>query len=502
VTRFLSLMVEDQPHNAQAGSVAYKWKVLSTVAMSMLMATMDASITNISFPVLTEVFNTELTTVMWVTVAYVLVSTCSMLLLGKISDIVGRKKIYNLGMFIFTLGLITCSLAQGMGQLVFFRCLQGLGAAMTISCGTALVTEAFSAREIGRGLGLLGISVSLGFIIGPVLGGFLLHYLDWRAIFYVRVPVALLSLFMGLILLKKEETIMRKIRLDLTGTLTSSAGLFCLVFGVSQVKNYGLASPFVYGLAGVGILLLIAFAFAELHAGDPLIDLSLFKNRVFRNAILGLFLTFFSAPPFILIMPFYLMQGIGLTPSEAGLILAVNSMATIVSGPISGSLSDRFGQSRFATAGALITTAAYSCMLGFNLQTTMTAIVPILIFLGIGIGMFQPPNNSMIMGAVPRDRLGTASALIATLRQVGITLGMATVATLYSARSTAYQQELGRQGLESNLAASMSIPPAFHDVLVISIVMGLAVVFLSFLTARKRERTEEISRDENPESTP
>lgn len=494
-------MVEDQPHNLQPGSALYKWKVLSTVAMSFLMATMDASITNISFPVLTKVFNTELTTVMWVTVAFVLVSTCSMLLLGRISDLVGRKRIYNLGMSIFTLGLIMCSLAQGIGQLVFFRGLQGLGAAMTITCGTALVTEAFPIREIGRGLGLLGISVSLGFIIGPVLGGFLLHYLDWRAIFYVRVPVALLPLFMGLVLLRKEHTVPRKITLDLTGTLTSSAGLFCLVFGVSQVKNYGSASPFVYGLAGAGILLLIAFVFAELHAKDPLIDLSLFKNRVFRNAILSLFLTFFSAPPFILIMPFYLMQGIGLTPSEAGLVLAVNSMATIVSGPISGSLSDRFGQSRFAIVGALTTTAAYFCMLGFNLQTTLTAIVPILVLLGIGIGMFQPPNNSMIMGAVPRDRLGTASALIATLRQVGISLGMATVATLYSARIAAYQLELERQGLETSLAASMSIPPAFHDVLVIPIVMGLAVVFLSFFTAKERGQTKEVLGAEDPEST-
>ena len=173
---------------------SYKWKVLLTVAVVMLMATMDASITNIAFPTLTRVFHTELTTVMWVSLGYILVSTTFLLILGKISDIVGRKRIFVLGIAIFALGLIACSLAGGIDELILYRCLQGLGAAMVISCGTALVTEVFPATEMGRGMGLLGISVSLGFIIGPLLGGFLLDWLQWRAIFYLRAPIAIFSL--------------------------------------------------------------------------------------------------------------------------------------------------------------------------------------------------------------------------------------------------------------------------------------------------------------------
>jgi predicted MFS family arabinose efflux permease len=222
------------------------------------------------------------------------------------------------------------------------------------------------------------------------------------------------------------------------------------------------------------------FTLQERNTKDPLLDLSLFKNRTFLVASLSLFLSFVSAPSFILVMPFYLMQGIGMTPSDAGFLLAVNSVATIVCGPVSGSLSDRFGAQRFAAAGAAATALAFVFMMFFDLDTGMTAIIPVLILLGAGIGMFQTPNSSMIMGSVPRDRLGTASALMATLRQVGISLGMALAGALYASRLVHYQSEWIRHGTESSEAARLSIPIAFHDTLLLSIILGTAVVFLSF----------------------
>ncbi len=232
----------------------YKWKALVTVAMGTMMATVDASITNIAFPILTETFHAELTTVMWVTVAYILVSTSSMLVLGKTSDLVGRKRIYSLGMAIFTVGLIACSLSQSIGQLIFFRTLQALGAAMCVSCGTAIVTEAFPVKELGRSMGFLGVAVSLGFIIGPVVGGFLLHWLDWRSIFYVRAPLSFMVLVLALILLKKDKKPAHKVALDLRGTFASSAGIFSLVFGMSQIRNVGPGSFIVLFLIGLGTL--------------------------------------------------------------------------------------------------------------------------------------------------------------------------------------------------------------------------------------------------------
>ena len=185
-------------------------------------------------------------------------------------------------------------------------------------------------------------------------------------------------------------------------------------------------------------------------------------------------------------MPFYLMQGLALDPSEAGLLLAVTSMSAIVSGPISGWLSDRFGSARFAALGALLTTAAFAFMLDFDLYTPVTMIIPVLILLGLGVGTFQAPNNSVIMGAVPRERLGTASALIATQRQVGISLGLALAGTMFSARRLIHQEVLIREGLEKTYSATLSVSLAFHDVLLISIFLGILVVVLSLFSGEKR----------------
>lgn len=470
------------PDSSQSNGNAYKWKALTTLAVGAMMATMDASITNIAFPTLTKTFNKELTTVMWISVAFVLTSTSAMLTLGKIADLVGRKRIYVLGTAVFTLALFACSLSQSIGQLIFFRIIQALGAAMCISCATAIVTEAFPAEEIGRGLGLLGVSVSVGFIIGPVLGGFLLNWFDWRSIFYIRVPLGLIALLMALLLLKEKRPAGGAIKLDLLGTLTSSVGLFCFVFGVSQIRRLGLDSPFVLLLIGSGLLILAVFVLVEHRVDNPIVDLTLFNNQRFSGSTLSLLVLFISAAPIVLILPFYLMQSIRLNPSQAGFILAVHSATTMLAGPACGWLSDRFGPTWFATIGAGLVTLSFALSRNFDLQTPVMTIIPVLILSGIGVGAFQPSNNSMIMGNVARDRLGTASALIATMRQVGISVGMALAGTVFAARQAVYESELTVKGISPTEISRIAIPPAFHDALFIAVLLGLAATFLSFVT--------------------
>jgi EmrB/QacA subfamily drug resistance transporter len=478
---------------------SYKWKALATVAMGTTMATLDASITNIAFPVLTEVFDAELTTVLWVTLAYILVSSSSMLLVGRISDLIGRKSIYTLGMAVFTLGLFFCSVSQSIGQLVLSRAFQALGAAMTIACGTAIVTEAFPPKEIGKGLGFLGVAVSFGFIIGPVVGGFLLDWFDWRAIFHVRLPFALLTVFMAVFLLKGSPGRSGKLHLDIPGTLASTAGLFCLVFGVSQVRKYGMDAPVVHVLIGLGVLSLVVFVFIERRVAHPIVDLGLFRNRVFFNAAAALFLIFVAVPSHVLLMPFYLMKGILLTPSEAGLLLAVHSVTAMVFGPISGWLSDRFGPFRFAIVGASAVTASFFLMRFFTLQTPVIRIVPVLILSGLGVGAFQAPNNSMIMGGAPRSRLGTASALIATLRQVGLSLGMAVAGAVFTARQAIYETRFVEAGAALSQGVRRAIPAAFHDTLLISGILGILVILVCILS--KQRKVPETT-TEAPDHTP
>jgi EmrB/QacA subfamily drug resistance transporter len=458
-----------------------KWKVLITVAVTTMMATMDASITNIAFPVLTRVFRTDVSVVMWVTVAFVLVSTSSMLIIGKIGDMVGRKRIFLVGIAVFTLGLLACALAESIGQLIFFRALQAVGAAMTISCGAAIVTEAFPAHEVGKGLGSLGVSVSLGFIAGPIVGGPLLDFLDWRSIFYVRIPLGLAALLMAIVFLDKDQPKPGKLSLDLMGTLTSSAGIFLFVFGVSQVRAYGLASFRVLPLAGIGLALIVVFLFLERRARNPIVDPVLFKDKVFSSAMGALFLHFVAAPPYMLIIPFYLMLGLDMRASEAGLLMAATSVTTMVFGPVSGWLSDRFGRVWFAAMGAAAATLSLAFMLGFDLQSSVGNIAAVFVLLGVGAGTFQPANNSIIMGAVTREHLGTASALMATQRQVGIAVGMAVTGTLFSAWKDGYQEGLVKLGTDGTSASRTAIPLAFHDVLLVSILINVVVVVLCLL---------------------
>jgi len=457
--------------------------------MGTLMATMDASITNIALPVLAETFKRDLTVVMWVTVAYILVSSSLMLITGKISDLIGRKRIYAAGMIIFTVGMGACSAAQSIHHLILFRAFQAVGAAMSISCGTAIVTEAFPASETGKGLGLLSMSVSIGFILGPILGGFLLDWLDWRSIFYIRVPVGAAVVVLAMVLLKKDSLTFSKAKLDLAGTIASSAGLFCLIFGISQVKGHGLASPVILGFMAAGFLILLFFIYVERHAADPIVDLALFKNRVFASAAASLFLFFVGAPPYVLLMPFYLMEGVKFTPMQTGLLMAVVSMVTIISSPISGTLSDRIGREWLSAFGAAATTAAFFLMLGFDLQTESASIILVLVLLGIGVGSFQPPNNSTIMGSVVRERLGSASALIATQRQVGISLGMALAGAIFSERRLVHADRLVDRGAAEAEAARASIPLAFHDALLMSILLGLGAVILSLLSIKKKNKS-------------
>jgi EmrB/QacA subfamily drug resistance transporter len=485
-------ILDDMPTNQKTGShlvstkwkTAYKWKAMTTVGLGTMMGSMDASITNISFPILTKTFGVSITTIVWVSLAYILASTSLMLILGRVGDLFGRKRIYIWGTLIFTLGLTLCSISQNVSQMILFRVIQAIGSAMAMACGAAIVSESFPPNERGLGLGLLAVSVSAGLISGPVLGGLLLGWLHWRSIFYLRIPFGFIALMMAIVFLKKDKRGVEKINFDLWGTIFSSGGLACLMVGVNQLSRFGLKSSMFYSMMGLGLLSLILFIVVEKQAMDPIVELSLFKNRVFASASASLFLMFLTYSAYILLMPFYLLQGIGMTPSKAGIVMSIVSMIAIIVGPISGRLSDRFGQVWFATLGAILTIISFWLIYGFDLRSQLMDIIPALALAGLGMGLFQSPNNSSIMGAVSPDRLGTASAMIATSRQVGISLGMALAGTIYSGQLAFHQAELTRQGFPRVMATRQAVTLSFSDSFFVSAILMSLVVVLSLMTRK------------------
>ena len=291
---------------------------------------------------------------------------------------------------------------------------------------------------------------------------------------------------MALVFLKKDKIGAEKIRFDLWGTFFSSAGLACFMFGINQLNRFGLKSPMFYLLMGFGFLSLIIFVFVEKQALDPIVDLSLFTNRVFTCALGSLFLMFLTYSAYILLIPFYLLEGIGMTPSRAGVMMTVVSMIAIIVGPISGWLSDRFGQARFATLGAVLTILSFWLIFGFDLNSRNLDIILALALAGLGMGMFQSPNNSSIMGAVgPReawDRFGYDRHFQAG----GDLSGYGFVRDYLFNPAHLSQTDLFRGGLHGAIVDRLAVSLSFSDAFFISAILMSSVVVLSIMTREKK----------------
>jgi EmrB/QacA subfamily drug resistance transporter len=449
-------------------SIPYKWLALFTVSVGSFVATLDASIVTISFPSLTKAFAVETSVVLWVTVVYLLVSVSLMLTVGRLGDVLGRKKIYAMGFALFTVGLAFCSLSQSIVQLILSRMLQGVGAAMIISLGTAIVTAAFPTAERGKALGLLGAVVSAGLLTGPVLGGFLLDLLDWRAIFYTRIPISIIGTVMACRLLKEQTGRGKGFSFDWLGAVLLCAFLTSLILFFNLGGKWGYLSARAAALAGAVILLLVSFTFQERRAAEPTVDLDLFKDRVFACANISLGFMFFALGFYTFLMPFYLIDGLGYSAWHTGLTIAVVSVTTLVVAPVSGSLSDRIGTRLLCTAGISLICIALLLISRLDLQSSTADVVLRLVLFGIGSGLFQSPNNSSILGAAPRDRLGTASAMLATVRQVGISLGVAASGTFFAGYRASFAAKLAESSADPSMIGKLSLVSSFQDTLLIA----------------------------------
>jgi len=413
--------------------IPYKWIALIIISIGSFITALDASIIPIALPKLGEVFHAGPATVLWVFLIYLLAGTGLMLTIGRAGDILGRKRVYTTGCILFTLGLGLCALAQNITQLILFRLIESIGAAMIVALGIAIITASFPPWERGKALGILSAVVGVGLMLGPVLGGFLIDTLGWPSIFYVRLPIAVIGLALAWIMLREQPSAKSSNRFDLWGSLTLFGFLSCLLLAVNQGDLRGWTSFFVLALGTAAVAFLFLFLAVERRTAEPVVDLGLFRQRLFAAAT-GSHLLFYMAIIIVaFLMPFYLIQSAGYSSSMAGVLLITTPLLAVIVAPLSGRLYDRLGSFVLCFAGLGLTGLGLFLLSGLNSASTTGDVVLRLAVMGLGMGLFVAPNTSAIMGVVAQQRLGTASAMIATVRQIGMAIGLAIAGAIFVA---------------------------------------------------------------------
>ncbi len=425
----------NSPDHALASS--RKWYVLVAVGMGVFLATIDASIVNVALPTLVRSFNTRFAVVQWVALSYMLTLATLILSMGRLGDLRGKKRVYTIGMIVFTVGSALCGISQTVYWLISFRVLQAIGASMMAALGTAIVTEAFPASERGKALGTIGGLVSIGIITGPVLGGLLIDAVSWHWIFFVNIPVGIVGTFMVLRFVPAIEPVEGQ-RFDLAGAAILFVSVVSFLLALTLGQNLGFRNHLIIILFAAWLASLVLFLYVELATSQPMVDLRIFQNGVLSAGLFSGFLAFVAMAGVVLLMPFYLENVLGYSPHQVGLLLAVVPVSAGLSSPISGSLSDRFGTRPITTLGLAVLVIGY---LGLTtLSETTSALGYVLRFLpiGLGAGIFQSPNNSAIMGAATRQQLGIVSGLLSITRTLGQTSGIAAIGAFWAARVSFY----------------------------------------------------------------
>src|SRR5579875_187624 len=430
----------------------YKWVALSNTTVGVLMASLDGTIVLISLPAIFRGIQINpldsFQYLLWILFGYSVVTSTLLVTFGRISDMFGRVRLYNLGFLIFTVGSLLCYITPSTGdlgaiELISFRLVQGVGAAFLFSNSAAIITDAFPENERGQALGINMVAVLAGSVIGLVGGGVLATF-DWRYVFLVSVPVGVFGTVWSYSRLKEVGTIRKNQSIDLWGNLTFGVGLTLVLVGVTYgLMPYGSlpmgwSDPWVLASLGLGGALLVAFPFVEARVKDPMFRLELFKNRVFSAGNFAGWLASIGRGG-VQLMLIILLQGIWLplhgysyesTPFWSGIYIVPMLIGFVIMGPLSGRFSDRHGARLLATLGMVITVAMFIALslLPFNFEFLPFA--AILFVMGLAGGMFASPNTASIMNSAPPQHRGVASGMRATLQNIGQTISLAIFFTI------------------------------------------------------------------------
>lgn len=422
---------------SEAVDYSRKWLVMTAVGLATFLETIDSSAVSLALPTLVKTFAVDFALVQWVMLAFVLTQATLMLVMGRLGDTFGKKPIFLSGLVIAAVGAALCGVAPTLEWLIALRVLQAVGVAMAMALSFGIVAEAFPPSERGMALGTIGSIVSMGTVIGPVVGGLLLGALSWRWLFFLNLPFALLSLPIGLRAIPARRQGSGG-RFDYVGSFIFFISLLAFLVATTFGQRIGFGESRILLLLGLAALFLLLFIYVERRVVTPVVDLKLFANLQFSINMIQRYLSFVMFVSVSLLLPFYLQNMLGHTPRAAGLLLTAIPIAFGGIAPVAGSLSDRLGSRPVTALGLLLLLLGALSISALNEQSsTMSYILHVLPF-GLGMGIFQSPNNSVIMSLAPKERLGMASSLLSVVRTLGRSSGIAILGALWTSRVLVY----------------------------------------------------------------
>ncbi len=430
----------------------YKWVVLSNTTLGVLMASIDINIVLIALPAIFRGINIDPLSsfqyLLWMLFGYSIVTATLLVTFGRISDMYGRVRLYNLGFAIYTVGSLLLYLTPNTGdagalELIIFRIIQGVGGAFLFSNSAAIITDAFPPNERGKALGINQVAWLVGSFLGLVLGGVLAVY-DWRYIFLISVPFGLFGTVWSYWKLKELAVIRKNQKIDVWGNVTFGAGLtiflIAMTYGLLPYNDspMGWTNPYVIAGLVVSLGLLAAFPFIEMHVEDPMFRLELFKRRAFAAGNFANFLASIARGG-VTLMLVILLQAIWLplhgvayedTPFWAGIYMLPLTAGFLIVGPISGWLSDRYGARVFSTLGMAISALVFVVLTSFPYNFDYTTFGLAIFAEGLGMGLFMSPNTASVMNSVPPEYRGAAAGMRSTLQNAGSTIGLCVLFTI------------------------------------------------------------------------
>ena len=411
--------------------------ILINVLFMMFMATLDASIVTVALPVMTDKLSVTSKAISWVITSYLLTISATVLIFGRLADIKGKSTVFCYGVLLFALGSLLCGVSDSFTFLLAARILQAIGASAAMATSQGIITQVFPPQERGRALGMSACAVALGSLVGPPLGGFIVSIASWKFVFLINVPIGLAAYFMGMKILPRSNRVTSE-KMDVLGAMLFALAVLSLFGSLISEESHGGVNPLIVAGFVLAVILMAAFVRTEKRHETPLLHLEIFRNSLYSLSIFCAFISFVSISAILLIQPFYLENTLKLSPAVTGLVMMAYPVVLSVAAPIGGYLSDKMGSGFLTFLGLALTSVGLFFMATLGKNSSLSLIVIFVGAMAAGNGIFQSPNNSLVMSLVPRDKLGIAGSINALVRNLGLVFGVSTSTLLLYHRMSGF----------------------------------------------------------------